>query len=150
MWVGRQSNNRRQTFEIHLQFSRKRKIWIMHVTYLRLPQPFFAMTCKALKESQRKLLAYITMDFYNSLKSLKRKCLKSNLVVVHWVRKIRTKLGLHLKRIKQECMMFSQQISMSYNLRKTNLHKPLLKLYLVEVVNWSHREGQPMFLQTVV
>ena len=39
----------------------------MHVTYLRLPQPFFAMTCKALKESQRKLLAYITMDFYNSL-----------------------------------------------------------------------------------
>ena len=50
-----------------------------------------------------------------------RKCLKSNLVVVHWVRKIRTKLGLHLKKIKQECMIFSQQISMSYNLRKTNI-----------------------------
>ena len=54
------------------------------------------------------------------LTKFERKCLKSNLVVVHWVRKIRTKLGLHLKRIKQECMMFSQQISMSYNLRKTN------------------------------
>ena len=79
----------------------------MHVTYLRLPQPFFAMTCKALKESLQ-------------LTKFERKCLKSNLVVVHWVRKIRTKLGLHLKRIKQECMMFSQQISMSYNLRKTN------------------------------
>ena len=54
------------------------------------------------------------------LTKFERKCLKSNLVVVHWVRKIRTKLGLHLKRIKQECMMFSQQISMSYNLRKSN------------------------------
>lgn len=54
------------------------------------------------------------------LTKFERKSLKSNLVVVHWVRKIRTKLGLHLKRIKQECMMFSQQISMSYNLRKTN------------------------------
>ena len=54
------------------------------------------------------------------LTKFERKSLKSNLVVVHWVRKIRTKLGLHFKRIKQECMMFSQQISMSYNLRKTN------------------------------
>ena len=54
------------------------------------------------------------------LTKFERKCLKSNLVVVNWVRKIRTKLGLHFKRIKQECMMFSQQISMSYNLRKTN------------------------------
>ena len=54
------------------------------------------------------------------LTKFERKCLKSNLVVVHWVRKIRIKLGLHLKRIKQECMMFSQQISMSYNLKKTN------------------------------
>ena len=50
-----------------------------------------------------------------------RKCLKSNLVVVHWERKIRTKLGLHFKRIRQECIIFSQQISMLYNQRKTNI-----------------------------
>ena len=58
--------------------------------------------------------------FLQHTEKFERKCLKSNLVVVHWVRKIRTKLGHHLKRIKQECMIFSQHISMSYNLRKTN------------------------------
>lgn len=73
--------------------------------------------------------------FLQHTEKFERKCLKSNLVVVHWVRKIRTKLGLHLKRIKQECMIFSQQISMSYNLRKTNI-----KLTSVETV--SGRGGE--------